>query len=406
VIDITTPGSPQILGGVDTPGSAYGVAISGTHAYVADGGFGLQVIDVTDPADPQIVGSVNTPGNAYGVAISGTHAYIADYGSGLQVIDIGDAANPQIVGSVDTPGYAYGVVISGTQAYVADREAGLQVIDITNPGNPQITGSADTPDWANGLVMSSNHAIVADRTSGLQVIDITHPGSPQIVGGVDTPAEAWAAAVSGPHIYVADSYSGLRVFPLQCSGPTPVRLLSFTASLDVEGVLLEWETSSETNHAGFHVYRRTLGASWTRLTDRLVVGGARYSYLDRRPVAGSRHEYELESLGRDGERERFGPVEIDVPLVAGITLRAAPNPSVGTTAIYYDVPHAGPVSIRVFDLSGRLLKVLVDSRKSAGPHEIRWNAEDDSGRSVPAGIYFVKLDTEAGSKALRVAITR
>ena len=171
------------MGSVDTPGYACGVAVSGTHAYVADGYSGLQVIDITNPASPQIVGSVDTPGDACGVAVSGTHAYVADDAvrspgdrhhespeppdrgqrghagrmpaawpsraptptsrtsdSGLQVIDITNPQSPQIVGSVDTPGYAHGVAVSGTHAYVADDDSGLQVIDITNPAEPPDRG--------------------------------------------------------------------------------------------------------------------------------------------------------------------------------------------------------------------------------------------------------------------------
>jgi len=73
------------VSGVNTPDYAYGVAISGSHAYVADGVAGLQVIDITDPASPQLVGGVDTPGEAFGVAISGSHAYVADYDAGLQI---------------------------------------------------------------------------------------------------------------------------------------------------------------------------------------------------------------------------------------------------------------------------------------------------------------------------------
>ena len=58
------------------------------------------MIDITNPQSPQIVGSVDTPGEAFGVAVSGTYAYVADYRSGLQVIDITNSQGPQIVGSV------------------------------------------------------------------------------------------------------------------------------------------------------------------------------------------------------------------------------------------------------------------------------------------------------------------
>ncbi len=77
------------------------MAVSGTYAYVADWDPGLQVIDITNPASPQIVGSVDTPGSARGVAVSGTHAYVADYDSGLQILPVqcepvGNAENTDI----------------------------------------------------------------------------------------------------------------------------------------------------------------------------------------------------------------------------------------------------------------------------------------------------------------------
>ena len=91
------------VGSVHTPGGAQGVTVSGTHAYVADRSFGLQVIDISNPQSPARVGSVDTPGDAWGVTASGTHAYVADRSSGLQVIDISSPQSPAIVGSVDTP---------------------------------------------------------------------------------------------------------------------------------------------------------------------------------------------------------------------------------------------------------------------------------------------------------------
>ncbi len=121
----------MIVGFVDTPGQATGVAVSCSVAYVADRFFGLQVIDVSDPANPVILGSVDTPGFAIGVAVSGAVAYVAD-GSGLQVIDVSDPGSPVIVGSVDTPGRAFGVALSGAVAYVADVALGLQVIDVSS----------------------------------------------------------------------------------------------------------------------------------------------------------------------------------------------------------------------------------------------------------------------------------
>jgi hypothetical protein len=78
VIDVSNPSSPREVGAYDTPGSALGVAVSGTYAYVADGSEGLRVIDVSNPSSPREVGFYDTPGDAWGVAVSGTYAYVAD----------------------------------------------------------------------------------------------------------------------------------------------------------------------------------------------------------------------------------------------------------------------------------------------------------------------------------------
>ena len=169
MIDVANPQSPQIVGSVHTPDDAYGVALSGTLAYVADRDSGLYVIDITDPQSPQIVGNIDTPGSARGVAVSGTLAYVADWHGGLQVIDIADPQNAQIVGTVDTPGYAFGLAVSGALAYVADHDSGLQVIDITTPESPQIVGNVDTPS-ATGVAVSGTLAYVADTYSRFLVL--------------------------------------------------------------------------------------------------------------------------------------------------------------------------------------------------------------------------------------------
>jgi hypothetical protein len=213
VIEITNPESPVIVGSVYTPGLALRVAVLGSYAYVAARHSGLHVIEITNPESPVIVGSVDTPNEARGVAVLGSHAYVADYGSGLQVIDIMNPESPVIVGSVDTPGAAWGVAVMGSYAYVADGSS-LQVIDIMNPESPVIVGSVYTPGLAFGVAVLGSHAYVADYGSGLQVIDIMNPESPVIVGSVYTPSNAHGVAVLGSYAYVADYGSGPQVIDI------------------------------------------------------------------------------------------------------------------------------------------------------------------------------------------------
>jgi hypothetical protein len=203
-----------LVGNYNTPGYAYGVAISGDYAYVADGTSGLKVIDISDPTDPTLGGSYNTPGDAHGAAISGDYAYVADGASGLQVIDISAPTSPTLAGNYNTSGSAYGVAISGDCAYVADGASGLQVIDISAPTSPTLAGNYNTSGTAYGVAISGDYAYVADGTSGLQVIDISDPAAPTLSGNYNTSGSAYGVAISGDYAYVADGTSGLQVIDI------------------------------------------------------------------------------------------------------------------------------------------------------------------------------------------------
>jgi hypothetical protein len=215
IIDISNPAIPAFVGTADTAGNANDLAVSGNYAYVADGADGLVVIDISNPASPSIAGSYNTPGDARSVAISGNYAYVADDGGvGLQIIDISNPANPTFAAGYDTTGTAYGVAISGHYAYVADGASGLQIIDVINPASPVPVGTYNTAGYAYDVAVAGNHACVADGVVGLQVIDVSNPASPILKSTYDTPASALGMDVTGNHAYVADQASGLQIIDI------------------------------------------------------------------------------------------------------------------------------------------------------------------------------------------------
>jgi hypothetical protein len=77
------------------------------------------------------------------------------------------------------------------------------------------------------------------------------------------------------------------------------------------------------------------------------------------------------------------------------TLRApTPNPSAGNVMIYFSTPNDGVVSIRVYDVTGRLVSNILDAHVNAGEHNLNWFGTDDRGRRVSAGIYFLKANYE------------
>ena len=74
-----------------------------------------------------------------------------------------------------------------------------------------------------------------------------------------------------------------------------------------------------------------------------------------------------------------------------------PNPSHGSSRIEFAVPQSGPVSLAVFDASGRLVRTLLANETlTAGPHAVTWEGQDEGGNSVTSGLYFYRLNTNHG----------
>jgi hypothetical protein len=86
---------------------------------------------------------------------------------------------------------------------------------------------------------------------------------------------------------------------------------------------------------------------------------------------------------------------------------SAPNPFDGSTAIRYDLPAQGRVKLSVYDVTGKLVRTLVDlPLQGAGRHTATWDGRDAAGREVAPGIYFSRLETGRFSATQRMTLLR
>ena len=91
--------------------------------------------------------------------------------------------------------------------------------------------------------------------------------------------------------------------------------------------------------------------------------------------------------------------DAEQPPVARAALEAAaPNPFNARTNLAFAVPGDGRVTLRLFDVRGRLVRTLHDGPLPAGRHGYDWDGRDDGGRPLPSGPYFYRL--EAGGESL------
>ena len=84
-------------------------------------------------------------------------------------------------------------------------------------------------------------------------------------------------------------------------------------------------------------------------------------------------------------------VEDDVPLQFALE-QNAPNPVKGAgTLIRYALPRSGRVELSVFGVRGERIRTVASEFQAAGRRSIVWDRRDDSGRRVPSGVYFYRL---------------
>jgi hypothetical protein len=106
--------------------------------------------------------------------------------------------------------------------------------------------------------------------------------------------------------------------PAEAGPPTAISLTSFTAIGAGNAVQVDWQTASEFNNIGFHLYRATSpGGPYSRLTDKLISArprqgtGAGYSYVDSDVTVGNLYYYKLEDIDVFGKHTMHGPISVD-----------------------------------------------------------------------------------------------
>jgi flagellar hook assembly protein FlgD len=70
-----------------------------------------------------------------------------------------------------------------------------------------------------------------------------------------------------------------------------------------------------------------------------------------------------------------------------------PNPFNPRTTIKFSTARGGRVTIMVYDVSGRVVRTLVDGTQKPGIHSVVWDGSDDRGRRVGAGVYWTQMKT-------------
>jgi hypothetical protein len=413
VVNISTPDTPIEEGVYLTGGMHVSVAVSGAYAYVGerfsdpDYSGRLSVIDISDPQAPFGVGSLDLEAMARDVAVSGDYAYVTSgrfFASspegGLRVINISNPRAPFEVGSYVVRGTEWpagGVAVVGTHVYVAYYEHGLRVIDVSDPASPQEVAFYDTGHWATSLTVRGDDVYVSDDANGLYILEHVEqrltahldikPGACPNPLNINVPnGENANGGVLPVAILGTDGFDvrDIDVSSLELAGAAPLR----HSYKDVAGPP-GGDNDCVCSEVGADGYP-DLTLKFRRLDVVAGLGGASGDNVpvtltglmkDGTPIEGVDCVRIVPRKGGEGPQL----ASTSTPAVTALG-PATPNPFNPTTTIAYELANGGHVTIKVYDVTGKLVTTLVDGDMPGGQHQVTWEA-----KSVSSGVFFYRM---------------
>ena len=176
----------------------------------------------------------------------------------------------------------------------------------------------------------------------------------------------------------------------------PVELVSFSAEVIGDEVVLKWLTATETNNRGFEVERASSSTTpvqgWARIS--FVEGRGTttemtdYSYKDKIINPGN-YVYRLKQIDFDGTVSYSEEIEVDITGPKDYALyQNYPNPFNPATTIKFALPIDSRVKLNVYNTLGQLVETLVDREMESGYHEVNFDAA-----RLSSGVYLYQLQT-------------
>lgn len=235
-------------------------------------------------------------------------------------------------------------------------------------------------------------------TSGLTQYSYIAPtifDSTKIAGMKFTPFYVCGYTSDASYIYkspVDSGYSVNNLFPLAPSG--------LTAKSGSQGVTLTWNPPSQRDNdvIRYAVYRGS--SSNFAVGSPLATVNQATTYLDASTTLGSTYYYKIAAIDNGGNvgtlSNEVNLKATDVEKVAGLptdyTLdQNYPNPFNPSTQIGFSLPAASPVRLAIYNVSGELVRLLVNDELSAGMYRLQWNGLGNDGRIVSTGVYIYRL---------------
>jgi hypothetical protein len=207
-----------------------------------------------------------------------------------------------------------------------------------------------------------------------------------------------SAGPSGPQTVGNDPANDNSTTGIIVTTPLPVSLTSFTAVKKGSTSLLNWNTASEVNNAGFDIERSSDGRAFSKIGmvySKAINGNSHesldYSYIDAAPLPGTNY-YRLRQVDRDG-KSAYSKIEL-VIFGSAPGVRVYPNPAANTV----NVEASEGSEISVYNIIGQRITVPATGRG-------RLTTLDVS--ALSAGNYTIQvLDAASGTSSHKLSVIK
>lgn len=191
--------------------------------------------------------------------------------------------------------------------------------------------------------------------------------------------------------------AGFDLDAIKATDIVPVELVSFSAEVINDEVVLKWQTATETNNSGFEVERCQKSnvkgqKEWEKIGSVEGQGTIteRYNYIFRDEISKPGiYSYRLKQVDFDGSFTYSQIVEVNISSPTEFVLyQNFPNPFNPSTTIKFSLPLKSNVEISVFNSLGEKVDEAFNGELEEGYHEIDFNAT-----GLPSGVYLYQLKT-------------
>ncbi|MBU2501646.1 T9SS type A sorting domain-containing protein [bacterium] len=354
------------------------VAVLG-HMYGWDDNLGTILVTPPGPTGPRETVTLRSAEErvVWGAAIHEGHVFLAeavdDTTNCLRVLDISDPWHPALVSELPlADGWIKKIKNQGHHVILSYSNADLVVVDVAVPSVPSVTANVScsagrTSDFALG-----DGFVCLATSSGLWTVGYSLPDSVTYSCQYNPGKYYTQVEIAGNIVYAHEFYSNLiAVF----DATDPCNLVELGLCLG---------TQSDFEVVGDRVF---LG------TSRSIVTLKAQCPLDagqENPTSGTPPSDGLDAAGQAG--------------LLGASV--GPNPFNALTEVQFSIPNNQHVQVTVYDLKGNQIIVLEDRDYAPGTYRVPWNARDEAGRTVPTGMYMIRLEAGGESQTVKALLLK